>query len=148
MPLDLSEYNNKHLIFGTLFALSNRIQCMGDRFYKEITIKQIFVILVLQLFGDYEPTLKELSDAAGSSYQNIKQIVLKLEKLNIVEITSDEYDKRKMRIKVTEKCNDLLGRYDEKSQQFLNILFDGIATTELESTLATLKKMEQNLLDS
>lgn len=148
MSLDLSEYNNKHLIFGTLFALNNRIQCIGDRFYKEITIKQLFVILVLQLFGNYKPTLKELSDAAGSSYQNIKQIVLKLEKLNIVEITSDEHDKRKMRIKVTEKCNELLGSYNEKAQQFLNILFDGIAPNELESTLATLKKMEHNLLSS
>jgi len=135
------------MIFGTIFALNNRIQCMGDRFYKEITIKQLFIILVLQLFGDYEPTLKELSDAAGSSYQNIKQIVLKLEKLNIVEITSDGHDKRKMRIKATEKCNVLLGKYDEKAQQFLNILFDGIAPNDLESTLATLRKMEHNLLD-
>jgi len=120
---------------------------MGDRFYKEITIKQLFVILVLQLFGDYEPTLKELSDAAGSSYQNIKQIVLKLEKLNFIEITDDGHDKRKMRIKVTEKCNTSLSKYDEKAQQFLNILFDGITPNALEGTLSTLKKMEQNLLD-
>lgn len=147
MPVDVSGYNSKHLVFGTIFALNNRIQCMGDRFYKEITIKQLFVILVLQLFGDYEPTLKELSDAAGSSYQNIKQIVLKLEKLNIVKITSDGRDKRKMRIKITENCNDLLGKYNEKAQQFLTMLFDEITPNELEITLSTLKKMEQNLLD-
>ncbi len=147
MLFDLVEYNNKHFIFGTLFALNNRIQCMGDRFYKEITIKQLFVILILQLFDDYAPTLKELSDAAGSSYQNVKQIILKLEKLNIVKLTSDGHDKRKMRIKMTENCNELLGRYNEKAQQFLNMLFHGITPNELEITLATLKKMEQNLLD-
>lgn len=147
MTVDVSGYNNKNLIFGTIFTLNNRIQCMGDKFYKEITIKQLFVILVLQLFGDYEPTLKELSDAAGSSYQNIKQIVLKLEKLNFIEIKNDGNDKRKMRIKVTEKCNTSLREYDEQAQQFLNILFDGITSNELEDTLSTLKKMEQNLLD-
>lgn len=148
MSLNVSEFNNKHMVFGTLIALNNRMQSMGDRFYKEITIKQLFLVLVLQLFGDYEPTLKELSDAAGSSYQNVKQIVLKLEKLNIVVITSDGQDKRKMRIKVTEKCNQLLVKYNKKAQQFLDILFDGIASTELENILEILKKMEQNLLCS
>ncbi len=147
MPLDLTGFNNQQLFFGTFFALQNKIQRMGDRFYKEMTLKQFFVVLVLQLFGNYQPTLKELSDVAGSSYQNIKQIILKLEKHNIVEIINDGSDKRKMRIKMTEKCKALLDQYDEKAQEFLNILFAGVAPNELESALTTLRKMDKNLMD-
>ncbi len=57
----------------------------------------------------------------GSSHQNVKQILLKLEKKHFVSTVPDEKDKRKQRI------------------------FDGIDEKSLQTTIQTIMKMERNL---
>lgn len=42
----------------------------------------------------------------GSSHQNVKQILLKLEKKGFVTIIVDKNDKRKQRIELTDYCRD------------------------------------------
>nr|MCR4839806.1 MarR family transcriptional regulator [Eubacterium sp.] len=63
----------------------------------EISWKQFFAIICINMCKE-PPTLKELSDILGSSHQNVKQILLKLEKKNFIEFKVDESDKRKQRI--------------------------------------------------
>src|SRR5690606_30690673 len=45
-----------------------------------------------------ESQIKELAEIMGISHQNVKQILLKLEKKGFVRISVDEQDKRKQRI--------------------------------------------------
>lgn len=53
-------------------------------------------IICINLCKD-KPTVNELADIMGSSHQNVKQILLKLEKKGFVYIAVDENDKRKQR---------------------------------------------------
>ena len=60
--------------------------------------------------------MNELSDVMGSSHQNVKQILLKLEKKGFVSAIPDEKDKRKQRIFVTDKCRTFLEQNDNNGR--------------------------------
>ncbi|MCR5011479.1 MAG: MarR family transcriptional regulator, partial [Lachnospiraceae bacterium] len=81
-------------LLGLLSAFDNRYQAAADAYFKEITWKQFFAIICINLCKE-PPTLNELSDIMGSSHQNVKQILLKLEKKGFVMAAPDEKDKRK-----------------------------------------------------
>ena len=87
--MQMPDMEPSYLLFGTVFALENRLQVLGDRLLEEITAKQWFVLVVLGLFGEKAPTSGELAEEVGSSYQNVKQIALKLEKKGYVTLESD-----------------------------------------------------------
>lgn len=137
--------NNEHLIFGTLFLLSNKLQTIGDSLFQEITTKQWFITMVLNILSDKEPTLNELSEAAGTSRQNVKQIILKLEKKGFVTLKKDELDSRKFRIKLTPACYEFYQSTSEKSRKFMEKLFDGLDPQTLKTTSEALFKLVSNL---
>lgn len=142
IPLDADK---EHLIFGLLFLLSNKLQTIGDSFFKEITTKQWFITLVLKIMSDNEPTLNELSEAAGTSRQNVKQIILKLEKKGFVDLKKDENDARKFRIKLTPRCEKFFCSTSEQSKEFMSRLFNQLEPQEMETTVGTLIKLMKNL---
>ena len=57
--------------------------------YKEITWKQFFAIICINICKEH-PTINELSEVMGSSHQNVKQILLKLESKEFVAMIPDE----------------------------------------------------------
>jgi DNA-binding MarR family transcriptional regulator len=137
--------NDEHLIFGLLFLLSNKLQTIGDALFKEITTKQWFITLVLSILEGKEPTLNELSEAAGTSRQNVKQLILKLEKKGFVDLRRDEQDSRKFRIKLTPACYQFFESTSDKSREFMARLFGSLDPDELKTTAATLIKLASNL---
>jgi DNA-binding MarR family transcriptional regulator len=128
------EVEDKYAVFAMIFMLSNRLQTIGDSFFTEVSTKQWFVLLILQIMDGYSPTLNELSDAIGSSHQNVKQLVLKLENKGYVEISKDDEDARRLRIKATSKTNELNSAYEKKSELFLNQLFGSLKEEDLSVT--------------
>ncbi len=80
----------------------------------------------------------------GSSYQNVKQILLKLEKKEFIRIYIDEEDKRKQRVELTEKCIRFCADNDEKSSMAMEAMFQGITEEQLRVTIGTIMKMEDN----
>ncbi|MDF2540828.1 MAG: Transcriptional regulator, MarR family [Herbinix sp.] len=143
--MKLPDYDNEHLIFGLLFMLSNQLQVIGDSFFDEITTKQWFVLGMLGTMAGYEPTLNELSDAVGSSHQNVKQLILKLEQKGFVELRKDEADSRRLRIKMTPKCNEFNLNYAQRSEEFLHRMFTDLKGQDLVTTLHTLLTLKKNL---
>jgi DNA-binding MarR family transcriptional regulator len=143
--MNIPDFDDEHLIFGLLFMLGNRLQVVGDKFYDEITSKQWFVLLMLNLFGEIHPTMNELSEAAGSSHQNVKQLVLKLEQKGYVELYSDDADKRKCRVKMTDRCDEINQKYRNKQNEFMKTLFSGIDRETLKATSKALLKLEENM---
>jgi DNA-binding MarR family transcriptional regulator len=134
-------------LLGLLSAFDNRYQAAADAFFKEITWKQFFAVICINLCKE-PPTLNELSDVMGSSHQNVKQILLKLEKKGFVEFVADEKDRRKQRIHVTDACRDFLEKNDnngQQSQYIIGRIFDGVDEASLNATIQTVMKMERNL---
>ncbi len=134
-------------LLGLLSAFDNRYQAAADAFFKEITWKQFFAIICINLCRE-APTINELSDVMGSSHQNVKQILLKLEKKGFISMLSDEKDKRKQRIVVTDAARTFLEDNDNNGQQssyIIGRIFGGISEKDLGITIKTIMKMERNL---
>lgn len=142
---EIPHYEDEYMMFGMMFVLGNKLQTIGDSFYEEITSKQWLVLLMLEVFGENPPTLNELSETMGSSHQNTKQIVLKLQTKKYVELYTDEKDKRKIRIRRTPKCDELSQKYEGNEQLFMKQLFSGIDKKNVAVTLETLMQFEKNL---
>ena len=131
-------------LLGLLSAFENRYQTVADSFFSEITWKQFFAIICINLCQE-SPTINELSEIMASSHQNVKQILIKLEKKGFVELRVDEQDKRKQRVYVTEKCERFCQNTKSESEKRIRQMFDGIPEEQIITTIQTIAKMERNL---
>ena len=150
MNIENVEYGDmppEPFLLGLLSAFDNRYQAAADAFFKEITWKQFFAIICINLCKE-APTINELSDVMGSSHQNVKQILLRLEKKGFISTFEDEKDKRKQRIDVTDAARDFLENNDnngKQSQYIIGRIFEGVDNKSLMTTIQTIMKMERNL---
>jgi D-glycero-alpha-D-manno-heptose-7-phosphate kinase len=103
--VDLSGIPSNYYLIGLLSAFENRFQAVADNIMQEISWKQFFAVICINMCKE-PPTLKELSDILGSSHQNVKQILLKLEKKGFVTTMPDEHDKRKQLMEMLSLVND------------------------------------------
>lgn len=134
----------QQFLIGLLSAFDNSLQVVADSFFEEITWKQFFAIICINLCKE-PPTIRELSEIMASSHQNVKQILLKLEKKGFVEMIPDDRDRRKQRIAVTRKCIDFCRNNEEESQSRIRQIFEGIPEEQLAVTIQTISQMERNL---
>ena len=142
--VDFSGIPLPYFLIGLLSAFENRFQAMADKTMKEISWKQFFAIICINLCKT-PPTVKELAEIMGSSHQNVKQILLKLEKKGFVRISVDEQDKRKQRIELTPYCQEFCEKNDEMSMTLLRRMFEGVSEEQLQTTIQTIVQIEDNL---
>ena len=81
----------------------------------------------------------------GSSHQNVKQILLKLEKKGFVSIAVDDKDKRKQRIELTDYCREFCLKNTEMTTNIMKKMFAGISDEQLQVTIQTIMQIEDNL---
>ena len=142
--VDFSGIPSSYYLIGLLSAFENRFQAMADNMMQEISWKQFFAIICINMCKE-PPTLKELSDILGSSHQNVKQILLKLEKKGFIRFEQDEADKRKQRIVLTKNCKKFCEKNDDISQKTMMAMFEGISEKNIKTTIQTIIKIEKNL---
>ena len=68
--IDISGIPPNYYLLGLISAFENRFQAVADSVMKEISWKQFFAIICINMCKQ-PPTLKELSDVLGSSHQNV-----------------------------------------------------------------------------
>lgn len=142
--MKLENVADEYAIYGTLFSLSNRIQTIGDKTFKDITLKQQFMMIALGMFPE-PPTLKEMGELIGCSYQNIKRMAEHLQKENYLWIRQDEKDKRKLLLVSTGKMEKMAEKNRKETIAFMENLYRDIPKEDLRTTLRTLMKMDQNI---
>lgn len=142
--VDFSNIPPNYYLLGLLSAFENRFQAMADNTMQEISWKQFFAIICVNMCKE-PPTLKELSDILGSSHQNVKQILIKLEKKNFISFQADDADKRKQRIVLTDYCRKFCEKNDEMSKNIMEKMFDGLSHKDIDTTIKTITKIEKNL---
>ena len=140
------EMDGRYALFGLLFALQYRLQAVGDTFYVEITCKQFFLLACMNLFQGEAPTVQELAQVMGSSHQNVKQIINKLEQKGFVSVVPDEADRRKLRISLTEYAAVTGEKYRAKEEEFMTGLFAGVTEEEAKQAFLILSRLEANLM--
>lgn len=142
--VDFTGIESSYFLLGLLSAFDNRFQAVADSTMKEVSWKQFFAIICINLCKD-KPTVKELAEIMGSSHQNVKQILLKLEKKGFVSITIDENDKRKQRIELTDYCSDFCKKNDEMTMCIMKKMFTAVSEEHLQVTIQTILQIEDNL---
>lgn len=142
--VDFTGIESPYFLIGLISAFENRFQAMADKSMKEISWKQFFAVICIGMCKE-KPTLKELAEIMGSSHQNVKQILIKLEKKGFVRIVADEKDKRKQRIELTEYCENFCNKNDEASISIMNKMFEGVSLEQIQTTIATIIQIEGNL---
>lgn len=142
--VDFTGIESSHFLLGLLSAFENRFQAVADRAMKEISWKQFFAVICINMCKDH-PTVKELAEIMGSSHQNVKQILLKLEKKGYINISADEKDKRKQRIQLTEYCREFCLKNEEMTSDIIKKMFMGISEERLQVTIQTIIQIEDNL---
>jgi len=142
--MKLTGIEDEFAIYGFIFSLSNRIQTIGDKEFDDITIKQHFLMIGLSMFPE-PPSLKEVGQLIGCSYQNIKRMAEQLQKNGYLKIVQDPKDKRKLLLVPTDKIKQNATADAQKTAAFMATLYKDIPKEDLAVTLKTLMKMDQNI---
>lgn len=138
------EVDSTFFLIGLLSAFDNRYQAKADTFFEDISWKQFFAVISLNLCKEV-PTINEMAEIMGSSHQNVKKILSKLESRGYVEIKRDEKDRRKQRVYLTEKMQHFNEAHEEGGKKIVNTIFEGIDEEDIQTTIRTIMHMEKNL---
>jgi len=142
--ININGINSTYYLLGLLSAFQNRFQAMADTQMKEISWKQFFLIICINMCKE-DPSINELAEIVGSSHQNVKQLLIKLENKDFVEIYIDEMDKRKQRIRMTEYCKRFCEKNDIATVGIMEKMFAGITEEQLRITIETLILIDKNM---
>lgn len=134
-------------VFGSLMVIANKLGTLLDRDLQEfgVTSKQWFLSVVIDTFFQEPPTLKEAAYMMGSSYQNVKQIALKLEEKGLMRLEKDEKDARVMRLVLTDKSQFFWEKTLPKGAQFMERVFNHMDESQLAVTRQTLQQLLDNM---
>lgn len=133
-----------YYLLGLLSAFDNRFQAMADRVMKVITWKQFFAVICISLCKE-PPGIGELAEIMGSSHQNVKQLLMKLQRKDFVRLEADPSDARRQRVVLTQACLDFCRRNDDASAALMERLFEGVTPEQLAATISTVTRIEDNM---
>lgn len=102
-------------------------------------------MIVIGSFREASPTFKEAADRSGSSYQNVKQLALKLEKHGYVDIVDDPKDARAKRIVMTEKAKVYWLNRKDRDKASMDKLFRMFDNEELAEFYRYIMKMQEGI---
>lgn len=148
--INIKNIHSKEYVFGAIFSLANRLQSLGDKIDKNITVKQWFFIAVVAMTNS-NPSIGEISKLIGTSRQNVKKMALLLKKQGFVLIEEDKEDKRISRIILTDKCFEYFETRESIEEEFIKSLFYGFSQKNVDDLsdsitllINNLEKMENN----
>lgn len=145
----MDDLEKQRFIFGSFFLLPNKLQVIVDKKLErhDITAKQWFLTAILERFGDYSPTLKEVAKEMGSSHQNVKQLALKLQSKGFLKIVKDEKDKRSIRLELTEKSISFWNELQDEGNDLLKLIFSDMDKEEIDIFYNGMNKLINRILD-
>lgn len=142
----MNDVKDKAYIFGSIFTLSNKLQILGDKFDRNLTVKQWLLLAGICKSRNDMPTISEVAGLIGNSRQNVKKMVLILEKEGFVTIEKNSNDARAQKIRLTKKCLDYLLQREKRELKFLEQLFEGFQSIEIKDLANGISKLEKNIV--
>lgn len=139
--------DQKAYIFGSIFLFSNKLQNLGNKLFKEITMKQWLLLISIIQSGVHNPTLTEVANIMGYTRQNVKKLALHLEDKGFIKFQKDLKDSRVLRLVITEKCYEYFESRLNKEEEFMEKLYTGITNEEIANMFSGMKRLEKNLLN-
>ncbi|MGB7595381.1 MAG: hypothetical protein WBL80_07425 [Erysipelotrichaceae bacterium] len=143
----LNQIHDETFIFGALFMVANKMDTLLERELNRfgVTSRQWFLSICTASVFEKPPTLKELASVSGTSYQNVKQVALKLQLKNLMRLRKDPDDARTTRVELTPESVGFWAQTEGDSKIFMEKLYRGITPEEFAQTRSTLEKLMDNL---
>lgn len=142
--MDFKKMDPRYLMYGSLSVLDNKIAALQSEEFKDLTMKQHFLLVSIGTFDD-NPTLSDVSQLIGCSYQNVRKMAEQLQAKGYLTICKDEEDKRKLRLVPAEKLMNLTQDKQEVTQQFMDRMYRDISEDDLMTALSVILKMTENI---
>jgi DNA-binding MarR family transcriptional regulator len=142
-----TDINDSTFIFGALFMVANKMDTLLERELNHfgVTSRQWFLSVCVATAFEKPPTLKELANISGTSYQNVKQVALKLQAKNLMRLRKDSNDARVTRVELTPESTAFWAQTEGDSALFMEKLYRGISEQEFAATRKTMEKLMDNL---
>jgi DNA-binding MarR family transcriptional regulator len=132
-------------ILGSIFALSNRLQTLGDKLPDYMTIKQWFLIAVISKSENNTLTIGQLATIIGSSHQNIKKMAISLQKQGFLTLNKNPSDARSVVISLTEHCIDYFKQRSHIEEMFLNAVFQDFGEEYIDGLYDGMQLLQGNV---
>lgn len=110
-----------------------------------VSSKQWFLSICVASLFDEDPSLKELAKVSGSSHQNVKQVALKQEQKDLMNLYKDPKVARVTRVRCSASSPAYWAQSDDDAQEFLSDLCEGVTEEELNVVHKVFEKLERNL---
>ncbi|MGI6506899.1 MAG: MarR family winged helix-turn-helix transcriptional regulator [Saccharofermentanales bacterium] len=144
MTINLDGIEDRYYLFGMLAAFANRMQTVGDSVFEEITWKQWFALLGASILQP-SPSISQVADFVGTSHQNMKRLLLRLESTGLVRLEKDEADLRRTLVNLTPEVEVFEQKYRQQNSRFMGNLFEGISDDNLATARLVLDQLYRNL---
>ena len=141
---DLSHIEDRYYLFGMLAAFANRMQTVGDTVFEEVTWKQWFALLGASVLQP-DPSVSQVAGFIGTSHQNMKQLLLRLQSAGLISLVRDKSDLRRTLIRLTPQAEAFEKKYRERSSLFMDALFEGISAEALAAARQVVRQLVENL---
>ncbi len=144
LPIDLSAIEDRYYLFGTLAAFANLMQTVGDSVFEEITWKQWFALLGAMTLQP-SPSISQVADFVGTSHQNMKRLLLRLQSTGLVRLDKDDADLRRTLVTLTPEVDVFEEKYRQSNSLFMDRLFADISDESLATARLVLDQLHHNL---
>ncbi len=132
-------------IFGSIFALSNRLQKLGDKLDDYMTMKQWMLIAVITQSEEQKLTIGEAAAIIGTSHQNVKKMALLLKQQGFLDLAKHPDDGRATVLSLTEHCVKYFAKRERTEAAFLGNVFQGFDIDTLSGLSNGLRLLERNI---
>ncbi|MGM0110278.1 MarR family winged helix-turn-helix transcriptional regulator [Enterococcus sp. DIV0187] len=141
MEDEVSEFVLVHRVISTLFTASKKVQNSGEEILEILSYPQLMLIIVTTYLSDEDISMHDLANKMGLTIAEVRHILGTLRKHGLAENEVINQDRRKRRIKVTEKGYEALDRESKNVNAFIAPLFVDFSYDELKQLLRLLEKL-------
>lgn len=124
-----------------LFSVTNKIQMQGDKYLKDLSVRQLMVMIAIIHLPDGEAANINIARMLGTTRQSTKQIISILEQKGYLETTPSKQDKRALNILITGQGKQALQSCSQRLDILLSDIFHEFTVKDLETLWILLKKM-------
>lgn len=128
-------------ILTTLFATTNKLQIQGDKHTGELTSRQLIAMLAIAHIKEGEASYNKIGEKLGTTKQNVKQIIMSLEKKKFVTVKASIIDKRAVDVRLTKLGKCVTKASGRSGNIFLEEVAASFSREELEMLWKLLKKL-------
>lgn len=129
--------NNQELflwqqIYATLFAVSNKLQVLGDQALGKLTSRQLMTLIAIIHLPKEGSSINQIAKKLGTTKQNTKQLINVLEKKELVKLVPSKIDKRAYNVTITKLGREALLEGQKVGNDFFRKVFSGFSVEQLE----------------